>query len=151
MRGIKPVLCAVVVVALCMQPSRVTADGDREFMAKLVAQTFFRGLLEGSILSVVPLCAKRVNLDGHWVQDHKELEKRLRTIGIHAREHGVKLRRVVILDYGTVTRRFGRPPARLRGAAGPGKLIALVRFNTVGAVAVLGRVGAFWKVVALTD
>jgi hypothetical protein len=72
-------------------------------------------------------------------------------MAVHAREHGVKLKRVTILSHGQVVRRFGPPPARLRGASGPGRLVALARFNTAGAVAVLGRVGAFWKVVAVTD
>jgi len=134
-----------------LAPPRPAAAGDREFMAKLVAQTFFRALLEGTVETALPLCSKRVNLDGTWVEVPGVLERRLRAMSVHAREQGVRLTRVTVLPHGVVVRRFGPPPARLRGATGPGRLVALARFNTAGAVAVLRRTGAFWKVVAVTD
>lgn len=141
--------CLVALVLVVAGPA--AADNDREFMAQLVARTFFRSVLEGGGESVLPLCAPRVNLDGEWVKGREALTPRLRQMGQRAREQGLQLRKVVVVSYREAVRRYGPPPARLRGAVGPGKLVALARFNLRGAVAILGRVGAFWKVVAVTD
>jgi hypothetical protein len=138
-------------VLVALAPAQSRAAGDREFMAKLVARTFFRGLLSGNIEGVLPVCDRRVNLDGQWVTGAEALGTHLRTAAKRARDLGIRLRQVQVMSYREAVRRFGPPPARLRGAVGPGRMVALARFQTLGAVAVLRRVGPFWKVAALTD
>lgn len=125
--------------------------GDREFMARLVARTFFRGLIAGGTASIVPLCARRLNLEGQWVSGREAIGERLKAMARRAREQGLQLRRIEVISYREAVRRFGPPPERLRGAVGPGRMVALARLNRLGAVAVLQRAGAFWKVAALTD
>lgn len=130
----------------------IHADNDREFMAQLVARTFFHALLDGAdAKAALPLCAARVNLDGLWVENREELARHLERMSLRARQHGLRLKKIVILSHAEAVRRYGPPPDRLRGAAGPTRLVALARFNVQGAVAILGRTGAFWKIVAITD
>jgi len=130
--------------------STAAAERDSDFMAELVARTFFRALVEGDPTTVAPLCARRVNLDGTWAEG-ETLLGRLRAISRRSRELGLQLRRVVVIPYTEAVRRYGEPPLRLRQAIARGGRVALARFNTLGAVAVLRRAGAFWKVIAVTD
>lgn len=135
---------------LAAVPARAQ-QGDREFMAQLVARTFFRGLLDNNVEALLPLCAEQVSLDGEAVKGRDALRPRLQAMATRARELGIQLRRVEVLSYQEVVRRFGPPPERLRRAVGPGQLVALARFSSLGAVAVLRRAGAFWKISAISD
>lgn len=128
-------------------PSAAAEDG----LAALVARGFFRALLDGRLADLLPLCAERVNLDGRWVVAGPELERSFAALIQRARSETLLLRRVQLLSYAEMIGRFGRPPARLRSVVTPGNLLALARFNRLGAVAVLARRGRFWQVVALTD
>ncbi len=147
-KAARAVLLALSLLALSPPAA---AQGDREFMAKLVARTFFRGLLSGNVEGVLPVCDKRVNLDGEWVKGTDALLARLKAVAARARELGVQLRRVEVMSYREAVKRFGPAPARLKGALGPGRMVALARFRSLGAVAVLRRIGPFWKIVAVTD
>ena len=149
MSGMSRPLTATLLL-LAVVPARAE-PGDREFMAQLVSRTFFRGLLANNVESLLPLCAEQVSLDGEVVKGREALRPRLQAMATRARELGIQLRRVEVLSYGEVVRRFGPPPERLRRSAGPGQLVALARFSSLGAVAVLRRVGAFWKISAISD
>jgi len=135
---------------LAAVPARAE-QGDRVFMAQLVGRTFFRGLLAGNVESLLPLCAEQVSLDGEVVKGREALLPRLKAMATRARELGIQLRRVEVLSYQEVVRRFGPPPERLRRSVGPGQLVVLARFSSLGAVAVLRRVGPFWKITAISD
>lgn len=120
-------------------------------MATLVARSFFRGLLEGDVSTVLPLCTDSMSFDGEQVHGREKIEQRLKQINHRARAQGLQLRRIQVISYREAIRRYGAPPARLRNSVRPGRLIALARFNVLGAVVVLKRDGPFWRVNAITD
>ena len=122
-----------------------------DFMADLVARGFFRGLVGGQAASLEPLCSKRVSFDGRWVSGGKALSRELKKLVRRARRQQLKLRRIVLLPYDEAVKRFGPPPARLKGAGGRGRVVALAAFQRGGAAIILAREGRFWRVVALTD
>jgi hypothetical protein len=120
------------------------------YLAELVARSFFRGLLEGQVDTLLPLCAAEVNLDGERLRG-AALATRLRELSARARQKGLRLRKLVVLSAEEALRRYGKPPARLRGSVTPGRAVALARFNHAGAAAILARGPGFWRVIALTD
>ncbi len=127
------------------------AEPDAEFMARLVAQSFFRGLLKGEIEAVFPLCAGTINFDGEQVKGSEAVKKKLEQLASRARDSGLRLKKVVVLTIPQVLQRYGPPPARIKKAVKPGRMVALARFNMMGAVAVLARTAGFWRIQALTD
>ena len=149
-----PVVALIAVVFSIVASSRVeaapTRRGDRVFLAELVAQSFFRGLLDGRLKAIMPLCAKRVRFEGRWVE-RAALRHELSILISRAHRHALKLRALVILDLAEMIRRFGPPPKRLRIALRRGDLIALARFNHLGVVAALRREGDFYRIHLLTD
>lgn len=147
MRALRP--SVIVIAALIWLPTRGAAETD--FMATLVTRSFFRGLLEGEVATVLPLCADRMSFDGQQVHGKQKIEQQLKQINQRARSHAIHLRRIQVLTYSEAIRRYGPPPARLKDSIRPGCLLALARFNTLGAVAVLKRNGPFWRVIAITD
>ena len=139
----------VLCLSLCLFPTRAGAEVD--FMAKLVARSFFQTLLSGEITAVLPLCAKEVSFDGQRVSGVDAISARLRSINKRARQHGLRLVRLKLLSWTEAVKRYGPPPARL-GLRGRGRrVVALARFNTLGAAAILERAGPLWKVTAITD
>jgi hypothetical protein len=147
LRGICLALPVLLVFSLC--PAQSNAEVD--FMAKLVARSFFQTLLSGEITSLLPLCAKEVNFDGRRVKGVAPISVRLRAMNKRARQHGLRLTRLTLLTWTEAVKRYGPPPARL-GLRGRGRrVVALARFNTLGAAAILERVGPLWKVTAITD
>lgn len=137
---------------LLLLPAGPAAAGeDDAFMARLVARSFFRGLVEGDLPTLAPLCARRVNFDGQVVKGAAAIRRRLEALVTRARERGLRLKKVQLLTYREAVRRFGPPPARIAVTPGRGTMVALAAFQRGGAVAVLGRVGRFWRVLALTD
>ena len=139
--------CLTLMIGLC--PARAGAEVD--FMAKLVARSFFQTLLSGEITALLPLCAKEVNFDGRRVKGVTPISVRLRSMNKRARQHGLRLTRLTLLTWAEAVKRYGPPPARL-GLRGRGRrVVALARFNTLGAAAILERVGPLWKVSAVTD
>ncbi len=137
----------VLVLALLgwgLLPAAAHAAGP-DFTAELVARTFFRGLLEGRPGTVLPLCGSEVNLDGRRLRDRAELQQALEALSARARQRGLRLRLLVLLDAREAVRR------RIRGSFGPDRLVALARFSQLGAVALLRREDGFWRVTALTD
>jgi hypothetical protein len=133
---------------LAIGPGRVRAA---DFTAEMVARTFFHGLLEGRPEAALQLCAAEVNLDGQRVRDRGELQRALGAISTRARSRSLSLRQLLLLEPGEALRRYGPPPRRLGDALRPGRLVALARFGSLGAAAVLRREGGFWRVTALTD
>jgi len=143
-------------LALLLLASLLLATGAgparaADFTAELVARTFFRSLLEGRPEMALQLCAAEVNLDGKRVRDRAELRRALDAISTRARRRSLGLRQLLLLEPGEAVRRFGPLPHRLRGSLGTGRLVALARFNQLGAAAVLRREGGFWRVTTLTD
>ena len=120
-------------------------------MAQLVAKSFFRSLLGGDAAALRPLCAGEVNFDGQTIRGEAAIAAKLDQLVRRARARKLELRRVVMVDAATMRRRYGPAPARIRSAVRSGTIIALARFDQLGAVAVLARRGRFWRVVALTD
>jgi hypothetical protein len=92
-----------------------------------------------------------MNLDGRRLRDRAELQQALEALSTRARQRGLRLRLLVLLDAREAVRRFGPPPRRIRGSFGPDRLVALARLSQLGAVALLRREGGFWRVTALTD
>jgi hypothetical protein len=142
-------LSVIVVNGLLWLPCRGVAETD--FMATLVTRSFFRGLLEGEVGTILPLCADTMSFDGTQVHGKQKIEQQLKQINRRALSHAIRLQRIQVLTYNEAIRRYGPPPDRLKGSIRPGQLVALARFNTLGAVAVLKRYGPFWRVIALTD
>jgi hypothetical protein len=127
------------------------AQPSRDFMVKLVSRGFFRALIEGETETLLPLCAERVNLDGQVVRSREALKKRFQQMSRRARRLGIRLKKIQVISYAEAVERFGAPPRRLQSEVRPNTMVALARFNSRGAVAVLKRSGTFWRVVALTD
>lgn len=142
-------LMPLLVGLLAASPVRAQARVD--FMADLVARGFFRGLVAGKLGALEPLCSRQVNFDGRLVKGQARVKKKLQALIVRAKRHQLKLRRIVLMPYEDAVKRFGPPPARLKQSVGRGKVVALAAFGRGGAVAVLGREGRFWRVVALTD
>lgn len=136
---------------LLHSPMVEAAEPDVQFMARLVAQSFFRGLLKGEVETALPLCARSFNFDGEQLKGTDAIKARLGQLAARAREQGLRLKRVEVLTVPQALKRFGPPPARIKKALGPGRMVALARFNMMGSVAVLARQGGFWRVHALTD
>jgi len=134
---------------LCLTPTRGGAEVD--FMAKLVARSFFQTLLSGEISAVLPLCAKEVSFDGQRVRGADLISDRLRSMNKRARQHGLRLVRLQLLTWTEAVKRYGPPPARLGLRNRGRRVVALARFNTLGAAAILERVGPLWKITAITD
>jgi hypothetical protein len=122
-----------------------------DFMAELVAKTFLRALLEGDAAALAPLCAEAVNFDGEVVKGRAAVEKRLAEVISRARSRQVRLRRVLLLPALEAVKRFGPPPRRIASSLGAGAVVAIARFERLGAVLVLKRKGRFYQVVAITD
>jgi hypothetical protein len=120
-------------------------------MAQLVAKSFFRSLLAGDRDALRPLCAPAVSFDGETIRGEAAIARKLDELSARARRRKLQLRRVMLLDAATMKRHYGPPPARIKSAVRAGTMIALARFDQLGAVAVLARRGRFWRVVALTD
>jgi hypothetical protein len=147
-RHLRGTCLALTVILFSLSAAR--ADAEVDFMAKLVARSFFQTLLSGEITALLPLCAKEVNFDGRRVRG-VEISGRLRSMNKRARQHGLRLTRLTLLPWTEAVKRYGPPPARL-GLKGRGRrVVALARFNTLGAAAILERVGPLWKVTAITD
>lgn len=126
------------------------AEND-DFMAQLVGQSFFRALFAGSLESLTPLCASSINFDGQIISGKEAIDRRLQQLIKQVRNNRLQLKKITILSYKEMIQRFGPPPIRLRSSIGPGRIIALGKFNTLGAIAVLKRQGHFWRVIALSD
>lgn len=139
------------IVAAGLVTAAPALAGDVDFMATLVARSFFQGLLTGQPSAIFPLCGKQVSFDGEIIKKPGALKKKLRELNSRARRRGLKLEKLLVIPYREAVRRYGPPPARLRGSVGRGKVVALARFNHLGAVAILQRRGPFWKVIAITD
>jgi hypothetical protein len=123
-----------------------------DFMAKLVARSFVQALLSGEISATLPLCARTVNLDGQRVSGPKQLTARLERMSRRARQHGLRLEKLHLLPYTAAVKRYGPPPERLKADLARGrKVVALARFNNLGAALFLRRTGQIWKVIAVTD
>lgn len=142
--------CLALTVILFVSLSAARADAEVDFMAKLVARSFFQTLLSGEITALLPLCAKEVNFDGRRVKG-VEIGGRLRSMNKRARQHGLRLTRLTLLPWTEAVKRYGPPPARLGLKRRGRRVVALARFNTLGAAAILERVGPLWKVTAITD
>ena len=145
------VLATPLLVLLAQGSPARGAQPEVDYMATLVARSFFRGLLGPDPAATLPLCADRLNLDGDWVQGEAAIKARLVQMGKRARQHGIRLQRVLVIPYREAVKRFGPPPERLKGCVGPGRLVALARFNAMGAVAILTKRGGYWKVAGITD
>ena len=145
MRCVAALLCGLVLWA----PSSAEPAGA-QFMPQLVAQSFVQAMLEGEIEAALPLCARRTNLDGRWLEG-APLGVALRRASGRVRALGLKLRRVQILSRAQMMKRFGKPPARIKGAIRAGCRIALARLSRAGLVLVLCKEKRFWRVTALTD
>jgi len=143
-------LCAALAAAIPASEVAVARRGGDRFMAELVARSFFRALLAGDVKALLPLCAKRVNLDGRWVEQPR-LSAELLRLTERARSTALKLRRVKLVSYAEMVKRHGPPPKRLAGAVSRRDMIALARFNRLGALAVLTKQGRFWRVAMLSD
>lgn len=128
-----------------------TPPVGRHFLAELVATSFFRGLVDGRLAAIAPLCARRVSFDGRWIEGRLAQERQLQQVIQRARRTGLKLRGVWVLTQDEMVARFGAAPARLQAALRPGDLIALARFDRLGAVAALRREGRFYRVHLLSD
>lgn len=123
-----------------------------DFMAKLVARSFVQTLLSGEITATLPLCAKTVNLDGLRVSGPEQLTTHLKRMSGRARQHGLRLEKLHLLPYEAAVKRYGSPPPRLKADLARGrKVVALARFNHLGAALFLRRTGQIWKVIAITD
>lgn len=144
-------LCALLLLSSTLQVQPSHAQPNRDFMVKLVSRSFFRALLEGEMEAVLPLCAERVNLDGQLIRSKEALKKRFTQISRRTRQLGIRLRKIQVISYAEAVERFGAPPQRLKPEVRPGTMVALARFNSRGAVAILKRSGTFWKIVALSD
>jgi hypothetical protein len=142
-------LLAALLVLLA--PGAVGAPPSADFMAELVARSFFRAVLERDVAAALPLCADEVSFDGRRVRGKAELEKQLLQLAQRARARGLQLIKIVVLMAPEAVRRYGPPPARMRRSLPSGAMVALARFNHLGAVAVLQRQGGFWRVTALSD
>lgn len=143
-------------VALLAQPARgattrLEDSPNVPFLAKLVARGFFSALLAGDLDAALPLCASRVDFDGASVAGKDAIRERLRQMALRARSRQLRLHRLVVLSRAEMWQRFGPAPARLRGSIRAGQFFALASFKGRGAIAVLGRTGRFYRVVALTD
>ncbi len=143
------VAVAALITAIA-SPGVSQAKPQEAFLAELVAQSFFRGLLEGRLQVIEPLLAKRVRVEGRWV-DGRKLRPFLQRLIRRARRRGLKLRKLVMLDYPQMVRRFGPPPKRLSVALKPSDQIALARFGQLGAVVALRRQGRFFRIHLITD
>jgi len=142
-----------ILAILALEPASARAESEGvDFMAKLVARSFVQTLLSGEISALLPLCAAEVNFDGLSVKGVEPIEKQLRAINERARQHGLRLTRLQMLSWKEAVQRHGPPPERLglRGARGE-LVVALARFNSLGAALILRRVGPLWKIVAITD
>ena len=135
--------------AIAAPPTPGAASTD--FMAELVARGFFRAVLERDVPAALPLCADEVSFDGQRVRGKANLERQLLQLAQRARSRGLQLLKVVVLTPREAVRRYGPPPARMRRSLPSGSMVALARFNHLGAVVVLGRQGGFWRVTGLTD
>ena len=143
---------ALLIIPLCtLLPAPVAADDDALFMARLVARGFFQAVQEREPAAMLPLCAEGVNFDGEQVQGRAKIKARLERLVARARQRNLRLKKVVVLRYLEAVKVLGPPPERLKKVLGKGKMVALAAFQRGGAVAVMARRGAFWRVVALTD
>ncbi|MBK8482030.1 MAG: hypothetical protein IPL40_12800 [Proteobacteria bacterium] len=144
---------AALLGAIAAAPVANAAPGDAagDETAALVARGFFRALLDGRVSDLLPLCGEQLNLDGQRVAAGPELQRALDALIQRARSETLILRGLQLLSYAEMVGRYGPPPARLRASVGRRDLLAVARFNRMGAVAVLSRKGRFWQVVALTD
>lgn len=141
----------VALVCLLAAPV-VSAQAKKvDFMADLVARGFFRGLVGGEASALEPLCSRRVNFDGRWVQGGKAVAQELKKLAHRARRQQLRLRRIVLMPYEDAVKRFGPAPTRLKDAGGLRRVVALAAFQRGGAALILAREGRFWRVVALTD
>lgn len=138
-------------VLLATFPRAAGGQARPDFVAELVARSFVRALLEGDAPTALGLCAERVSMDGEWAQGRAAIEAQILAMQGRVRTFGLKLQHLAVLPHAEVVRRFGPPPERLRGVAGPGRLVALARLNTLGVAIILGRAGGLWKVVGLSD
>lgn len=138
-------------LASLLIPAGLAAAPQPDFMAQLVARSFFRGVVEGEVAVLAPLCANQVNFDGTLIKGTKAVRQQLAAMIKRARRQGLKLHKLLLLSYKEAVRQFGPPPARIARFIGPRDLIAVAAFQRSGAVAVLTRNGSFWRITALTD
>ncbi|MCA9668530.1 MAG: hypothetical protein KC503_23220 [Myxococcales bacterium] len=121
-------------------------------MARLVARGFFRALVAGDVETMLPMCASDVDLDGRVVRRGKGLRAALQALVARARARQLSLSWIRVLDHRQMLARFGPAPARIARVVRSGRRYALARFaHNAGAIAVLAKVGRFYRVVALTD
>ena len=144
-------LWAGLALVLVRAPTARADEPDARFVARLVAQSFFRGLIEGDISTVQPLCASTMSFDGERVRGDAAVKARLEQLADRARQGGLDLKKVEVIPVREAIQRFGPPPERIKAEVRPGNIVALARFNVLGAVAVLGRQSGFWRIHALTD
>jgi hypothetical protein len=152
----RALLVALLASILSLAPSRAAganpeAAAPSDFMAELVARGFVRALLEGDIAAALPLCADEVSFDGERLRGKARVEPRLRQLAQRARFRGLQLVKIVVLTAQEAVRRYGPPPSRMRRSVPPQAMVALARFNHLGAAVVMVRQGGFWRVTALTD
>src|SRR5512143_2925060 len=83
-------------------PSSAPAD----FMAELVARSFFRAVLEGDVAAALPLCADEVSFDGQRVRGKASLEKQLQQLAQRARARGLQLLKIVVIPSREAVRRY---------------------------------------------
>lgn len=122
-----------------------------EVIVGLVAKGFFHAVLEARLNDALAVCAPRVAFEGKWVSGETELQQELSRLIDRASSQTLQLRRVDVLSYREMVRRFGPPPNRLRQIVRPDDMLALARFDRRGAIAVLRQEGSFWRIAALTD
>lgn len=132
-------------------PTRVAAEDDSLYMARLVARGFFQALQDREAAAMLPLCAEGVSFDGELVKGRAKVRARLERVVARARQRNLRLKKVLLLRYQEALEVLGPPPERLKQVLGKGQMVALAAFQRGGAIAVLERRGAFWRVVALTD
>jgi len=143
---------ALITAALIAASVAPAAGADSPFMAKLVARGFFRALIAGDVETMLPMCAAEVDLDGLRVRRSKGLRAALAALVKRARAAQLELAWIRVLDHRQMLARFGKAPTRIARSVKPGRRYALARFSHPGgAVAVLAKIGRFYRVVALTD
>lgn len=143
------VLAALVLVALA--PHRASASAKDRFLPQLVASSFVRALLNGHLQVAAPLCAPRVNFDGHWVEEKEPIRQALSKLMTRARRARLRLKTVHVLSHSEMIKRYGAPPPRLAKAMSKRDVFALVRFSRLGLVIGLERQGRLYRIKLLSD
>lgn len=120
-------------------------------LPELTARAFFSAVLRADIDGAARLCADPVNFDGESASKRAQILNKLRQMSDRARTKRLRIRALQVLTTAEMTKRFGKPPRRLRKSVGSRDLIALVAFDKRGAIAVLRKTRGVWRVHAVSD